>query len=291
LSKEFFHAFENSIFSSTTSLMEINKLKMDNMNPSLDFKFQPELKSNLNLELPFTEHVEELRQRSFHVLGILILVSCIAFIDIKPIVQLLEVPVQNVKFFQLSPGEYFISTVKIAFYTGILLTSPFLLSQLTFFVIPGLNSGEKKLILPLLIGSTVLFFISLGFSYFVLIPAALQFFISYSSDVIEPLWSFNQYFDFILVLFYTTGLASNSYISNYIRDIGRCIRQKYAKTMEICYISRNNYWCDFNTINGSNNSNIIIRCHCSTLCFWCRSFSNFKSLKHYNICTRVLIML
>jgi len=207
LSKEFFHAFENSIFSSTTSLMEINKLKMDNMNPSLDFKFQPELKSNLNLELPFTEHVEELRQRSFHVLGILILVSCIAFIDIKPIVQLLEVPVQNVKFFQLSPCEYFISTVKIAFYTGILLTSPFLLSQLTFFVIPGLNSGEKKLILPLLIGSTVLFFISLGFSYFVLIPAALQFFISYSSDVIEPLWSFNQYFDFILVLFYTTGLA------------------------------------------------------------------------------------
>jgi sec-independent protein translocase protein TatC len=207
LSKEFFHAFENSIFSSTTSLMEINKLKMDNMNPSLDFKFQPELKSNLNLELPFTEHVEELRQRSFHVLGILILVSCVAFIDIKPIVQLLEVPVQNVKFFQLSPGEYFISTVKIAFYTGILLTSPFLLSQLTFFVIPGLNSGEKKLILPLLIGSTVLFFISLGFSYFVLIPAALQFFISYSSDVIEPLWSFNQYFDFILVLFYTTGLA------------------------------------------------------------------------------------
>jgi sec-independent protein translocase protein TatC len=207
LSKEFFHAFENSIFSSTTSLMEINKLKMDNMNPSLDFKFQPELKSNLNLELPFTEHVEELRQRSFHVLGILILVSCTAFIDIKPIVQLLEVPVQNVKFFQLSPGEYFISTVKIAFYTGILLTSPFLLSQLTFFVIPGLNSGEKKLILPLLIGSTVLFFISLGFSYFVLIPAALQFFISYSSDVIEPLWSFNQYFDFILVLFYTTGLA------------------------------------------------------------------------------------
>ena len=107
-----------------------------------------ELKSNLNLELPFTEHVEELRQRSFHVLGILILLSCIAFIDIKPIVQLLEVPVQNVKFFQLSPGEYFISTVKIAFYTGILLTSPFLLSQLTFFVIPGLNSGEKKLILP-----------------------------------------------------------------------------------------------------------------------------------------------
>ena len=107
----------------------------------------------------------------------------------------------------MSPGDYFISTVKIAVYTGILSTSPFLLSQLTFFVIPGLNAGEKKLILPLLIGSTVLFFLSLVFSYFILIPAALGFFLSYSVDVIEPLWSFNQYFDFILVLFYTTGLA------------------------------------------------------------------------------------
>jgi Sec-independent protein secretion pathway component TatC len=72
---------------------------MDNSSQSLDFKFQPELKSNLNLELPFTEHVEELRQRSFHVLTILIVLSCLAFIDIKPIVQFLEIPVQNVKFF------------------------------------------------------------------------------------------------------------------------------------------------------------------------------------------------
>ena len=47
----------------------------------------------------------------------------------------------------------------------------------------------------------------LGFSYKCLIPAALQFFITYSSDVIEPLWSFSQYCDFILVLFYTTGIA------------------------------------------------------------------------------------
>jgi sec-independent protein translocase protein TatC len=180
---------------------------MGNKNARLDFKFQPELRSNLNLELLFTEHIEELRQRSFHVLIALLLLSITAFLNVKPIVHLLEIPVQNVKFFQLSPGDYFISTVKIAVYTGILSTSPFLLSQLTFFVIPGLNAGEKKLILPLLIGSTVLFFLSLVFSYFILIPAALGFFLSYSVDVIEPLWSFNQYFDFILVLFYTTGLA------------------------------------------------------------------------------------
>jgi len=88
-----------------------------------------------------------------------------------------------------------------------LITSPFLLTQLTVYIIPGLNKGEKNLILPLLLGSTLLFFFSLFFSYFVLIPAALNFFISYGENVIEPLWSFNQYFDFILILFYTTGLA------------------------------------------------------------------------------------
>jgi sec-independent protein translocase protein TatC len=85
--------------------------------------------------------------------------------------------------------------------------SPVLLSQITFFVVPGLTSSEKKLILPLLLASASLFFISILFSYFFLIPAALQFFINYSSDVIEPLWSFSQYCDFILVLFTTTGIS------------------------------------------------------------------------------------
>jgi|TARA_B100000989_G_scaffold296602_1_gene280221 sec-independent protein translocase protein TatC len=161
----------------------------------------------LNLELPFTEHVEELRQRSIHVVLFLGIFSLISFLGIKSIVQLLEIPVSNIRFFQLSPGEYFIETVKISLYTGLILSSPILIAQVTFFIIPGLTSGEKKLVLPLLVGSTVLFFVSLGFSYWCLIPAALQFFITYSSDVIEPLWSFSQYCDFILVLFYTTAIA------------------------------------------------------------------------------------
>ena len=45
------------------------------------------------------------------------------------------------------------------------------------------------------------------FSYFFLVPAALRFFISYGSEVVEPFWSFDQYFDFIAVLLFATGLA------------------------------------------------------------------------------------
>jgi sec-independent protein translocase protein TatC len=172
-----------------------------------DFKFKVNDLNQYELELPFFEHIEELRQRSFQVLGLFLIITLLLFVDVKLIVKLLEVPVQDIRFFQISPGEYFLSTVKIACYSGLLFCSPVLLSQIILFILPGLNSNEKKIILPLLIGSIILFGTGLLFSYYVLIPAALNFFISYSADVVEPLWSIDQYFDFILLIFLTTGLA------------------------------------------------------------------------------------
>jgi sec-independent protein translocase protein TatC len=163
--------------------------------------------SILTLELPFSEHLEELRQRVFLVFGTILLLTCFSFIEVKSLVKILELPINNVKFFQVSPGEYFISTIKISFYTGLLLSSPFTMSQLILFLLPGLTKRETKIILPLLLSSLILFGIGLAFSYYTLIPAALNFFLNYSEEVLEPLWSFDQYFEFILVLFYSTGLA------------------------------------------------------------------------------------
>ena len=159
------------------------------------------------LELPFSEHIEELRQRLFHIICIIFVLTSIAFIEVKLLVKVLELPVNNVKFFQLSPGEYFVSTVKISFYTGLLFVSPFAIGQIILFLLPGLTKKETRVILPLLISSLCLFSLGLLFSYYALIPAALNFFLNYSDEVIEPFWSFNQYFEFILVLFYSTGLA------------------------------------------------------------------------------------
>jgi len=172
---------------------------------NLDFKFNEDFE--LELELPFSEHVEELRQRSFQLFWIVLILTSIAFLDVKSLVKLLELPVTNVKFFQAAPGEYFLSTLKISFYTGILFSSPFALGQILLFLLPGLTQSEKKIILPLLIISLVLFGSGLVFSYCLLIPAALNFFLSYSDEVIEPFWSFDEYFEFILVLFYSTGFA------------------------------------------------------------------------------------
>ena len=161
----------------------------------------------ITLELPFSEHIEELRQRIFIVFWIILLLTCIAFIEVKSLVKILELPINNVKFFQVAPGEYFISTIKISFYTGLLFSSPFVIGQLILFLLPGLTKKETKIILPLLLSSLILFALGLAFSYYTLIPAALNFFLNYSEEVLEPFLSFDQYFEFILVLFYSTGLA------------------------------------------------------------------------------------
>jgi sec-independent protein translocase protein TatC len=57
------------------------------------------------------------------------------------------------------------------------------------------------------LGSSVLFVTGLFFAYFLLIPAALRFFISYGADVVEQLWSIDKYFEFVLLLLFSTGLA------------------------------------------------------------------------------------
>lgn len=139
-----------------------------------DFSFGEN--KDITLELPFSEHVEELRQRIFHIFWIILLLTCAAFFEVKFLVKILELPVSDVKFFQLSPGEYFISTVKISFYTGLLFGSPFAIGQLILFLLPGLTKKETKIVLPLLLSSLCLFGLGLVFSYYVLIPAALNFF-------------------------------------------------------------------------------------------------------------------
>jgi len=111
---------------------------------NLLFKFELQHKK-FRLKLPFRIHFDELRQRSFHIFLIFILFSLFLFLNVKPIVQFLEIPVNNVKFFQLSPGEYFIETIKIALYLSLITIFPISLSQFSFFMNPGLTSAEKNL--------------------------------------------------------------------------------------------------------------------------------------------------
>ena len=184
-----------------------NPLNGSNVMPSVVNSIDEPEAPDLDVEMSLFDHLEELRTRIFYALIAVVvgIVGCFFFVN--PIVQLLEVPAQGVKFLQLSPGEYFFVSIKVAGYSGLLLGSPFVLYQIIQFVLPGLTPKERRIVAPIVMGSTVLFIAGLGFAYIALIPAALNFFINYGENVVEQLWSIDRYFEFVLLLLFSTGLA------------------------------------------------------------------------------------
>ncbi|KAE8716175.1 Sec-independent protein translocase protein TATC [Hibiscus syriacus] len=160
-------------------------------------------------EMTIFDHLEELRQRIFvSVLAVgAAMLGCFAFS--KELIVFLEGPVkaQGVRFLQLAPGEFFFTTLKVSGYCGLLLGSPVILYEIIAFVLPGLTRAERRFLGPIVLGSSVLFYAGLAFSYSVLTPAALNFFVTYAEGVVESLWSIDQYFEFVLVLMFSTGLS------------------------------------------------------------------------------------
>nr|XP_043607515.1 sec-independent protein translocase protein TATC, chloroplastic-like isoform X2 [Erigeron canadensis] len=160
-------------------------------------------------EMTIFDHLEELRERIFvSVLAVgAAIVGC--FVYSKDLILILEAPVrtQGVRFLQLAPGEFFFTTIKVSGYCGLLLGSPVILYEIIAFVLPGLTRSERKFLGPIVFGSSILFYAGIIFSYIVLTPAALNFFVTYAEGVVESLWSIDQYFEFILVLMFSTGLS------------------------------------------------------------------------------------
>nr|XP_023892666.1 sec-independent protein translocase protein TATC, chloroplastic [Quercus suber]POE60529.1 sec-independent protein translocase protein tatc, chloroplastic [Quercus suber] len=160
-------------------------------------------------EMTIFDHLEELRQRLFvSVLAVgAAILGCFAFS--KELIMVLEAPVktQGVRFLQLAPGEFFFTTLKVSGYCGLLLGSPVILYEIIAFVLPGLTRSERRFLAPIVFGSSILFYTGIIFSYLVLTPAALNFFVSYAEGVVESLWSIDQYFEFVLVLMFSTGLS------------------------------------------------------------------------------------
>lgn len=161
------------------------------------------------VEMSIWDHLEELRERVLRGAGVCGVGVLGCFVYSKQLVVLLEQPVSQmgVRFLQLAPGEYFFTTVKVAGYSGLLLGAPWVLYEAIAYVVPGLTRSERRFLAPIVLGSSVLFYAGVAFSYWALVPAALKFFISYSEGAVESLWSIDSYFEFILALMLSTGLS------------------------------------------------------------------------------------
>ena len=159
------------------------------------------------VEMTLVGHLEELRARILRSLLAVVIGAAGCLLLIKPLVRLLEVPAQGIRFLQLAPGEFLFVSIKVAGYAGLSLALPYVLYEGLAFVLPGLTRREQRLVAPAVAGSAVLFLAGLAFAWWALVPAALSFLVSYGADVVEPLWSIERYLDFVLLLMVATALA------------------------------------------------------------------------------------
>jgi sec-independent protein translocase protein TatC len=159
------------------------------------------------VEMSLVDHLEELRRRILRSLLVVVVAAAACLVFVKPLVRLLEMPADGIRFLQLAPGEFLFVSLKVAGYAGLSLALPWVLYEILAFVLPGLTRRERRLVAPAVAGSAVLFAAGLAFSWWALVPAALRFLVSYGADVVEPSWSIERYLDFVLLLMVATALA------------------------------------------------------------------------------------
>lgn len=177
--------------------------------PQDDKELQHDEKVDAN-EQPFLSHLIELRQRILRSLLFLVVVFVPVFYFVNDIFDFVSTPLRA----QL-PGEMiatqvaspFLTPFKLAVYTTIFITIPFLLHQAWGFVSPGLYLREKRFAVPLLVSSTVLFYLGMAFAYYAVFPLVFQFFASVTPTDVTMMTDINHYLDFVLKLFFAFGLA------------------------------------------------------------------------------------
>ena len=103
-------------------------------------------------------------------------------------------------------GAFFVA-LKVSFFAAILGALPYILYQLWLFVAPGLYSNEKKMIIPFVVGGSIMFFIGVMFAYYVVTPFGFQFLITFGSFLYTPLINIEDYVGFFTKIMMGFGLA------------------------------------------------------------------------------------
>jgi sec-independent protein translocase protein TatC len=101
----------------------------------------------------------------------------------------------------------FMALMKLDFFVAVFATMPWLLYQAWAFVAPGLYRSEKRMALPLLVSSLLLFYAGCAFAYFVVLRGAFRFLTSFAPDIIKITPDPVKYLDFVVVLFFAFGVS------------------------------------------------------------------------------------
>jgi sec-independent protein translocase protein TatC len=168
---------------------------------------------NTRGEMPFLDHLEELRWRVFKAGGALFACTIIGFC----IVHYLEVtaflvrPVQDYvpggKLTVLDPLTPFFFELKLSVILGILLALPILLFQIWAFLSPALEKREKRIIIPAVYMGLVLFAVGVALAYFFALPMTIDFLFGFQSDVLTWMIEVDRYLSFVVRLLLAFGIV------------------------------------------------------------------------------------
>src|SRR6476469_3434515 len=164
-------------------------------------------------EMPFLDHLEELRHRILRSLGAVV-VGCgvgLWLVQRFELVSLLKQPIAPYltggKLIVTSPTEPVMIVFKLGFLVGLVLASPVILWQLWAFLAPALYAREKRAMVPALFVGLVLFLIGAGVAYVFVMPQALRVLFSFQTEAIQPFITYDAYFDFVLQVVLALGLS------------------------------------------------------------------------------------
>lgn len=158
------------------------------------------------------DHLLELRTRLLHaVLGVLVVFCSLIYFaqDIYQYVAqpLLAVMPEGTQMIATDVASPFFTPFKLTIVLSIFIAMPYILYQMWSFIAPGLYKNEKRLVAPLMVGSTLLFYGGIAFAYYIVFPVAFTFFSSVAPDGVTIATDISSYLDFVLKLFFAFGAA------------------------------------------------------------------------------------
>jgi len=165
-----------------------------------------------DIEQPFVSHLVELRDRLLRCIVVVLLVFMTMAYFANEIYAYLAGPLMK----HLPPGSQmiaidvaspFLTPFKLTLVAAVFLSMPYILYQAWAFVAPGLYAHERRLILPLLFASTVLFYGGMAFAYYVVFPLIFGFLTATAPAGVAVMTDITHYLDFILTLFFAFGVS------------------------------------------------------------------------------------
>jgi sec-independent protein translocase protein TatC len=169
-----------------------------------------------DVKMPLMEHLTELRTRLLYSFAGFIIAFVVCFYFWKPVLDVITAPLERACIAQGKPCpviytsliEPFFTQVKIGAFAALCITFPLIAAQIYKFLAPGLYKNERVALVPFLVATPIMFAVGATFLYFVLLPMALHFFVSYQQYAnIELLPKIGEYIDLVMKLVFAFGLC------------------------------------------------------------------------------------